>query len=96
MATCPDDALGIKRMIERKPGPYEYMPFGGGNRRCLGAAMSHHESCVVLGTALRGWTFALREPSPLPFARRTFTVGPRTGVRMEKIGPRRQAERRAA
>ena len=85
-----------ERMIERKPGPYEYMPFGGGNRRCLGAAMSHHESCVVLGTALRGWTFALREPSPVPFARRTFTVGPRTGVRMEMIGRRHQAERRAA
>lgn len=85
-----------ERMIERKPGPFEYMPFGGGNRRCLGAAMSHHESCVVLGTALRGWTFALREPAPVPFARRIFTVGPKTGVRIQVVGPRRPAARRAA
>lgn len=85
----PDPArFRPERMIERKPGPFEYLPFGGGNRRCLGASMSHHESCVVLGTALRGWTFALREPSPVAFARRTFTVGPRTGVRMAMIGPR--------
>lgn len=78
-----------ERMLDQKPGPFEYLPFGGGNRRCIGAAMSHYESCVVLATALRGWTFRLREPEPVPFARRTFTVGPKTGVRMEMIGPRR-------
>jgi cytochrome P450 len=80
-----------ERMLERKPGPFEYLPFGGGNRRCIGAAMSHYESCVVLATALRGWTFALREPEPVPFARRTFTVGPRSGVRMQMIGARRRS-----
>lgn len=77
------------RMLGRRPGPYEYLPFGGGNRRCVGAAMSHYEACVVLGTALRAWTFALREPEPVPFARRPFTIGPKTGVRMQMIGARR-------
>ncbi|MEZ4296848.1 MAG: cytochrome P450 [Polyangiaceae bacterium] len=72
-----------ERMLERKPTAFEYMPFGGGNRRCLGAAMSHFESCVVLGTVLREWQFVLREPGPVPFARRTFTVGPKSGIRME-------------
>ncbi|APR86280.1 Cytochrome P450 [Minicystis rosea] len=87
------DPLQFKpeRMLEKKPGPFEYMPFGGGNRRCLGAAMSHYESCIVLATALRGFRFALREPEPVPFARRTFTVGPKTGVRMEMLGVRREA-----
>ncbi len=77
-----------ERMLERKPGPFEYMPFGGGNRRCIGSAMSHYESCVVLGTALRHWKLELCEPTPVDFTRRPFSVGPKTGIRMKMIGER--------
>lgn len=37
----PDpDAFRPERFLEKRPGPHEYLPFGGGNRRCIGAAFS--------------------------------------------------------
>jgi cytochrome P450 len=72
-----------QRMIDRKPSPFEFVPFGGGNRRCIGAALSQYELRVALGVILREWTLALREPVPVPTVRRGITLGPKTGVRMQ-------------
>lgn len=77
-----------ERMLERKPGPFEYLPFGGGHRRCIGAAFAHYEVRVALGTVLRGWSLALREPGPVEVVRRSITLGPKTGVRMAMVGAR--------
>lgn len=38
---------------EDTPGTYEWLPFGGGIRRCLGASFALYEMKVVLGTILR-------------------------------------------
>jgi cytochrome P450 len=40
------------RFGERSFGPSEYFPFGGGARRCLGAAFAVYEAKIVLGTIL--------------------------------------------
>ncbi|MFV8749482.1 cytochrome P450 [Nannocystaceae bacterium ST9] len=77
-----------ERMLERKPGPFEYLPFGGGHRRCIGAAFAHYEARIALGTVLREWSLALREPGPVAVVRRSVTLGPKTGVRMAMLGPR--------
>ena len=77
-----------ERFLERKPGPFEYLPFGGGHRRCIGAAFALYEAKLALATMLREWTFELREPGPVPIARRNVTLGPKTGVRMALVGPR--------
>jgi cytochrome P450 len=37
----------------RKPGTYEWIPFGGGTRRCLGAALAMAEQRIVLETMAR-------------------------------------------
>ena len=37
-----------ERWEGRKPGTYEWLPFGGGTRRCLGAALAMAEQRVVL------------------------------------------------
>ncbi len=37
-----------ERWIGQKPGTYEWLPFGGGTRRCLGAALAMAEQRVVL------------------------------------------------
>src|SRR5205085_3724067 len=37
-----------ERWIGHKPGTYEWVPFGGGTRRCLGAALAMAEQRVVL------------------------------------------------
>lgn len=77
-----------ERMLERRPGPFEFLPFGGGSRRCIGAALASYELRVALGTALREWTLALHEPAPVPVVRRNLTLGPKTGVRMAMVGRR--------
>jgi cytochrome P450 family 110 len=44
------DAWIPDRFLARTPGPYEWYPFGGGSRRCLGAAFAMFELQVALGT----------------------------------------------
>lgn len=67
-----------ERFLERKFGPHEYLPFGGGVRRCLGAHFAAVEGRVVVGTILRAFDVeSLREEEP---ARRNATIGVRYGV----------------
>ncbi|MGD2046646.1 MAG: cytochrome P450 [Gemmatimonadota bacterium] len=77
------------RFLDGKPRPHEYLPFGGGNRRCIGAAFSHYESCVALATVLREFELELREPGEVAAERRNVTMGPKGGVRMRMLGRRR-------
>jgi len=41
------------RFVDRRPDTYAWIPFGGGTRRCIGAAFAHMEMDVVLRTLLR-------------------------------------------
>jgi len=47
------DAFRPERFIDRTPGTYEWIPFGGSIRRCLGAAFALYEMKMVLGVVLR-------------------------------------------
>ncbi|MBD3562134.1 cytochrome P450, partial [Planktothrix sp. FACHB-1355] len=71
-----------ERFLERQFSPYEYFPFGGGNRRCLGIALAPFEMKLVLGTILSRWQLALADKRPVRPIRRGFTLGPSGGVRM--------------
>jgi cytochrome P450 len=42
--------------VDAGPDTYQWIPFGGGARRCLGAAFAHREMNVVLRTLLRDFT----------------------------------------
>ena len=44
------------RFADRRPDTYQWIPFGGGGRRCIGAAFAHMEMNVVLHTLLRDFT----------------------------------------
>ena len=44
------------RFIGSRPDRYQWIPFGGGTRRCLGAAFANMEMNVVLRTMLRDLT----------------------------------------
>jgi cytochrome P450 len=49
----PDpDAFSPERFLNGSPPPYSWIPFGGGVRRCLGAAFAQLEMKVVLRTVL--------------------------------------------
>ena len=59
-------AFRPERWLGRKPGTYEWIPFGGGTRRCLGAALAMAEQRVVLrddGAAARHRGDRPRSPS---------------------------------
>lgn len=47
------------RFLGQPPSPNVYTPFGGGNRRCLGATFARYEAAIVLGTLLREFEFEL-------------------------------------
>ncbi len=53
-AQYPDpDRFDPDRMLGATPGPTAWLPFGGGNRRCLGATFATVEMRVVLREVLR-------------------------------------------
>ena len=50
----PDPArFDPQRFIDGKPNTFAWVPFGGGTRRCVGAAFANMEMDVVLRTLLR-------------------------------------------
>ncbi len=85
--TYPEpDRFRPERFLERSFSPFEYMPFGGGSRRCIGAAFAGFEMAIVLGTLLKRFEFKLLETEPVVPVRRNVTLGPSTGVRMKCLG----------
>jgi cytochrome P450 family 138 len=53
----PDpDRFDPQRYIDNKPSSFAWIPFGGGTRRCVGAAFANMEMDVVLRTILRHFT----------------------------------------
>ena len=51
-------AFDPHRFVDAKPDLYHWIPFGGGSRRCLGAAFANMEMNVVLRTLLRDFDLA--------------------------------------
>ncbi len=74
-----------ERFIERQFSPYEYLPFGGGNRRCLGYAFALFEMKLVLATIMSQIKLELLDNRPLKSGRRGFTFPPEGGVKMKVI-----------
>jgi cytochrome P450 len=66
----------------RKPGPYEWIPFGGGIRRCLGAALAMAEQRVVLEAMARRLDLEAEDPAPEHALHRNVTMIPSRGARV--------------
>ncbi|MFB2980739.1 cytochrome P450 [Microseira sp. BLCC-F43] len=71
-----------ERFLERQFSPYEYLPFGGSNRRCLGAAFAMFEMKLALANILSCCSLELAEKSPLIPVRRGITFAPKGGVHL--------------
>lgn len=76
------------RFLERKFTPFEHIPFGGGPRRCIGAAFALQEMKIVLATLLRSHRLRLVSSADARPVRRGLTMGPAGGVPMIYEGPR--------
>lgn len=62
-------AFDPDRFVGVRPGTFSWIPFGGGARRCIGAAFATMEMNVVLRTLLRDFTL---EPTDAPDERTHF------------------------
>jgi cytochrome P450 len=87
----PDpQAFRPERFLERQFTPAEYLPFGGGSRRCIGAAFADMEIRIAMATLLASFDVTLRSPEPAVPVRRNITMGPAGGVpvRLARRRPR--------
>lgn len=71
-----------ERWLGRKPGTYEWIPFGGGIRRCLGASLAMAEQRVVLAAMARRLDLEAAEPEPERARHRNVTMIPSRGARV--------------
>jgi len=79
----PDpDAFKPERFLERPPGTYTWIPFGGGVRRCLGASFAQFEMAVVLKELVRRHSIRPANPKPERIFRRAITETPRHDARV--------------
>ena len=71
-----------ERFLQRSYSPYEYIPFGGGNRRCLGSALALLEMKLVTATVLPRFQLELTSKSPMLPVRRGLTLAPPASFKM--------------
>jgi cytochrome P450 family 110 len=73
----PDpDEFRPERFLDRRYSPYEYLPFGGGVRRCIGMAFAQFEMKLVISGILLGFELALADSRSVRPVRRGLTAGP--------------------
>ena len=71
-----------ERFLERQFAPHEYLPFGGGHRRCLGSALAMMELKLSVATLLPEFELTLPRPRPLQPVRRGLTMAPPASMRL--------------
>lgn len=81
-------AFRPERFLERKFSPYEFIPFGNGARRCVGAALAQYELKLAVATLLSGYRFRLADNKEELAKRRGVTLAPARGVPMIFEGKR--------
>jgi cytochrome P450 len=69
-----------ERFLERQFAAWEFIPFGGGNRRCLGYALAMLEIKLVLATILTNFPLKLADEQPVKYRRRGLTIATSNGV----------------
>ncbi len=82
-----------ERFLEKQFSFYEFLPFGGGARRCIGEALAQFEMKLVLATILSHYQLALADNRPEKPLHRGITLAPARGVKMVIQGKRRRQER---
>jgi cytochrome P450 len=75
-------AFRPERWLDHSPGTYEWLPFGGGTRRCLGAALAMAEQRVVLAAMVRRLDLEADRPEPEHAQHRNVTMIPARGARV--------------
>jgi cytochrome P450 len=73
-------AFRPERFLETAPDTYAWLPFGGGIRRCLGAAFAEFEMRIVLREVLTRCDLRSAATGPEQTGRRNITLSPKAGT----------------
>jgi cytochrome P450 len=73
-------AFRPERFLETPPETYSWLPFGGGVRRCLGAAFAHEEMRIVLREIVSRADLHAVSPRDERVRLRNITLAPREGA----------------
>ncbi len=73
-------AFRPERFLGTAPGGYTWIPFGGGRRRCVGAAFAEQEMRIVLAAVLRRFSIEPCGDGPETTRRRSITFSPNRGA----------------
>ena len=79
-----------ERFLQRQYTPYEYFPFGGGNRRCVGAALAMLEMKLVIANIVSNFELELSNERPIAPVRRGLTIAPSPNLEIIATGLRPQ------
>lgn len=79
-------AFRPERFVEDGAESYSWLPFGGGIRRCIGAALAQAEMAEVLRVMVPRVTLRPLRARPDPVVLRGITLAPRHGVPVEVLG----------
>ena len=69
-----------ERFMKKPPGPYEFFPFGGGIRRCVGAAFALYEMKIWIAQVFSKLELQLEPSYVAKVRRRSITLTPEKGV----------------
>jgi cytochrome P450 len=84
-----------ERFLEDEAESYSWLPFGGGVRRCIGAALAQAEMAEVLRIAVPAVELRPLRERPDPVVLRGITLAPRHGVQVtveRSVSPARRAQ----
>jgi cytochrome P450 len=88
-----------ERFLEGRADNYAWIPFGGGVRRCIGAAFAEYEMRIVLRAILERADLRAPDPKPERVKVRNITLAPGRGARVvldRPLRPLAEGERTAA
>jgi cytochrome P450 len=77
-----------ERFLDGEVEPYTWLPFGGGIRRCVGAALAQAEIAEVLRTVIPAVDLRLVRRRADPIVLRGITMAPEFGVQVDVLAPR--------
>ncbi|HEY2335135.1 MAG TPA: cytochrome P450 [Solirubrobacterales bacterium] len=73
-------AFKPERFLEGSPDTYAWIPFGGGIRRCIGAAFAEFEMRIALREVLTRCELHKASRAPEKVGRRNITLSPKAGT----------------
>ena len=71
-----------ERFLEKQFSPYEFLPFGGGARRCIGLAFAQMEMKLILAKVMKTWSMQLINTQEVKPQRRGLVTGPNAPINL--------------